>query len=98
MMTTTTMTKPVAITAHAVDRYIERWRPTASREQAEQELRQLVVDSTLNAHEWQPYGLQCTFAARLGDRWVGLVLVMVGVVAWKQTFEMRTVLPDLEVS
>lgn len=92
------------VSEHAVDRYIERWRPTLlDRKRAEQELQQLIIGAALINQEWQPYGLQFTFAACLGNRRVGLVVLTTfnqyepsrGDAHDPTTHELRTVLPDL---
>jgi hypothetical protein len=51
---------------HAIDRYIERWRPSVSREQARDELRMLDRISI-------PLCGEAIRAARLGDRFARLV-------------------------
>jgi hypothetical protein len=57
-----------AVDDHAVDRYIERWRATATRSQAVDELRAL-------DHASVPLCGETIRAAPLGDRFVRLVYV-----------------------
>lgn len=80
----------LAVTPHAVDRYLERWRPALTdRDRAEHEIRWLLdhADADADAKEIQPYGVQVTYVARLGNRRLGVVVV---------DQEIRTVLPDLD--
>ena len=73
-------TPPSAVTEHAIDRYIERWRPGSPRLIAAQELRQQIARAVFVEHPagedaiWRtPRGCLCVVR---GDGMVATVLPM----------------------
>lgn len=82
----------LTISEHAVDRYVERWRPTATRDQARDEIAVLIASSSHVTVEHQPYGSQAVRVARLGARPVHLVVVEAA-----GQLAVRTVLPEAGV-